>query len=46
MRGRWIILLFVGDAWLDQGIRMNTVAKITIQYNPERNAGAHVFEGV
>ena len=37
---------FVGDAWLAGWIRINTVARVTIQCNPEREAGADVFEGV
>ena len=37
---------FVGDVWLDRGIRMNTVDMITIKCNPERKAGAGVFEDV
>ncbi len=37
---------FVEDEWLDGGIRMITVARVTIQCNPEREAGAAVFDGV
>ena len=37
---------FVGDASLDEWIRMNMVARVTIQCNPEREAVADVFEGV
>ncbi len=31
---------FVWDAWLDREIRKNAVARIKIQCNPERKAGA------
>lgn len=37
---------FCWNAWLDQGIGMNTVARVTIQRNPKREAVADVVEGV
>jgi hypothetical protein len=38
--------IFVGDVWLDGGIRMNMVARVAIQHNPEREAWFDVFEGI
>ena len=35
---KWNIT-FVGDACQDGGIRTNTVARVTIQRNPERGSG-------
>ena len=36
----------VGNTWLGGGIRMNTVARVTMQCNTEREAVADAFDGI